>query len=275
MFHDAKEGMVHRALKEASLLIGSEEKLCKRIKMSRSQYSNCLNRGDKHHYDSLVRISIHSRISIKRLSPDTEDINSFFVNPGLPIKVSLKNLVRKALPYLEHYRTDRLMIVGTNRWLISGSTQKNSYDAKGMKDGLTIALDLEALLLEMETLQSNSGNFDFLISERLAICFCLKQLLSELQDKWTSLYLEPKRLLHYSKLYQNQDEIDKRIAAIVGFNDMRTFYCLEQAYLSRDKKLLEAIDSKRISMGMIEKVAKLSKKQLMKVFQDWQELCTE
>jgi hypothetical protein len=265
MFHDeCFDRISKRTLKEASLLIGSVERLCKLITASRSQYNNWLNGGNKAPFYFLILISIKTGISLRRLSPDTEDVNQYVISPGLSAEVSLKKIVMKDLPYIEDYRIDRLMIVGTNRWLISGLTQKRACKDKGSKYVAVMTVDLEALLFEIQTLKSMSGGFNFLMSERIAITFCLKQFLESLRSKREGfLGLGSSG----SKWYECPIETEKKLAEMAGFEDMDVYFFIKQFYLEKDQNIMDAIDAKKIPFTRMQEIAKLSKIEQMQSLQ--------
>jgi hypothetical protein len=256
-----------RALLEAVRFCGGVSTLSHHLKVSRSRASNWVNQPEiEMPYEYALLTEDITQVSIERLSPSTEVVNKMMRRLRSQIRPSL---VRKELseisvgdhPYLNWHKPDRPIIVGTDGVLISGLVQVEMLRASGVKHADVLILDLEAFLLEKRIIQD--VNFDFLISESVAIGLRLESLIGNRQGQRNDLksISTKNETTVLPTLIKIKGRKDIRVAKIIGYST-NSYYRARKIYLHGNLEMITVMDKKEISIAFAA-----SKIEELKVFQ--------
>lgn len=250
------------ALFEAIRLCGSRKKLCLKIKITRSFLSKLLSdRSITMSYDLAFIIEKKLGIGIECLIPHKKEINAYIeeraLNRFMLREISKKVIITTnsiSLPFLQ---SNRFIIIGTDGILISGLAILNAHSGDQIK---VLLLDLTLIINKVISIEDLL--YKLLISERIAIGLRLEQLIGNRQgQRTTNNIINPK---HNNTSYQINGRTDDYVAKIIGFSKDTYIRC-KQVYLSKDQKLINAVDNKTMSIAKAAKLIRLKQQQHQKV----------
>lgn len=255
----------YRAWQEVKELLGSTAALNRMLKLHPRRVSKWFKNPKIVPYEYAIKTALLTNVSLDRLSPFTQDINEFFKNPVFNFELSLEPVSVSTLPYLKDDDSNRLMIVDSHRQLISGFAQKKLYKTRGIKKTQVIVVDIEALWLELKTLDDIYPYF--LISDRVAIGLYLEQILGSHQGQRTDLgYGTQKNNQSDVECCSKWDEVvgrkDEKIARLLGFSSKTTYHRAKQVYLQGNLELIRALDKGELSIAKAAKHADFLKHSL-------------
>lgn len=257
----------HRALLEAMRICGGVTAYSKSINISRSRASNWLNRDEiEIPYEYVVLTEELTQVSIERLSPFTEMTNKVIrrlrsKEKHRQINIKLDEIIISNHPYLKYVQEGRPIIIGTDRVLISGLMQLRAHKTLKTNTVPVKILDLEALLLEMRSIEEI--NINFLISEQVAIGLRIEELLGDRQGKRNDLHPNKKDRHTYEMTTLDRicDEVQdkgKVISRVAGFSSRNSYYRARQVYLHGNSELIDKLDKKELSIAMAAQQSKFS-----------------
>jgi len=218
--------MRRRAVLEAIRFCGGVVAFSKRLNVNRSRASNWCNQSDINiPYEYVVLTEDVTQVSIERLSPFTEAANQVIrrlrgVSKFSPIYIPFNEIFIGAFSFYRCFDPNRPIIVGTDRVLISGLAQMESYRNMGAKKVQVTVLDLEALMLEIRFIRDINSHL--LISERVAIGIRL-ECLNKGSDK---------------------------IYRIMDFYSEETYKLSKQIFFHGVPELISLVDKEQISINL-------------------------
>ena len=256
---------------EAVRFFGSEKELGIFLEVEQSAISKWINKPKRSiPYDKALAVEQKTRISIDRLSPNNP-INKYLNERGSANKLILSEMLTDQilitdLPYLTFHKPDHHIIISTNGMLISGSVELQAYKATKINKIKVIILDLEGLLLGVNSIKDILSKFT--TTELIAIGCILEKLLENRQGQRNDLSLkQSKTQINSNNLgslrtiwYEVTGRTDNKIAKILVFSK-GSYLRAKQVYLNGSEELINALDDKQISIARAATIAKLSKDQ--------------
>ena len=240
------------ALMEAVRLYGSEKNLALKLNITQSTISKWIKDPTiTIPYELALKIEQVTGISIERLIPNQPAINAYLKERTFTTLLLRKIATNKiittnsvSLPFLQ---PNRFIIIGTDGVLISGLKMLNNYREKTIP---ALVLDLAAII--SKTLSLENLIHKLLISERIAIALRLEQLIDSRQGQKNSNHSSNK----FSGSYQITGTTITFIANIMQLSST-TYIRAKQVYLSYNKYLIKAVDSKAISINKAKEQLKI------------------
>jgi DNA-binding transcriptional regulator YdaS (Cro superfamily) len=256
---------------EAVRFFGSEKELGIFLEVEQSAISKWINKPKRSiPYDKALAVEQKTRISIDRLSPNNP-INKYLNERGSANKLILSEMLIDQilitdLPYLTFHKPDHHIIISTNGMLISGSVELQAYKATKINKIKVIILDLEGLLLGVNSIKDILSKFT--TTELIAIGCSLEKLLENRQGQRNDLSLkQSKTQINSNNLgslstiwYEVTGRTDNKIAKILGLSK-GSYLRAKQVYLNGSEELINALDDKQISIARAATIAKLPKDQ--------------